>query len=470
MASASLTAQTIELLKLGAIVTSAIVASGALTVNAYATFRGVSSRRLLNYQELVKSHRDLWKLTLDKPDAFARILESRVDLIGQPITSIERRFVGLLLLHATTAFVFAKKRDIVKIEQVKRDIDEIIALPIPREVWRTTKHYFNVDFVRFVERTPRSRWWRLRRKRPLSYGDRWNILVLSGLSSRLVDTLAQYGDRLIFMDDAQPLPTRQFIVANDIDFVVCFGYGRKLTQEILTLVTAVNVHPSLLPLGRGPNPHLWSVLLKTSRGATVHYIDEGFDTGDVIRQIHLPDPDQSMTFRASFEDLMDASARLFAETWPSIRMCSNERTPQVGAGSRHTFQDQAALTGLWNDVDLALSLEQFREKASTLLNKWHPKAAAGRQLAVGDERAEARTIARLAGRGRPEGVESRRSGLGATAERRDETERAAVVLDDSLRKKPGEGGSAVEAEGVLDDPFVRGNVGSAGFEEPPKDG
>ena len=47
----------------------------------------------------------------------------------------------------------------------------------------------------------------------------------------------------------------------------------------------VNVHPSLLPRYRGPNPLYW-VLDRGERetGVTVHYVDEGIDTGDIILQ------------------------------------------------------------------------------------------------------------------------------------------------------------------------------------------
>ena len=53
----------------------------------------------------------------------------------------------------------------------------------------------------------------------------------------------------------------------------------------------INIHPSLLPMYRGPNPIIWGLLDKSyAFGITLHLIDEGIDTGDIIckREIKKP--------------------------------------------------------------------------------------------------------------------------------------------------------------------------------------
>jgi methionyl-tRNA formyltransferase len=47
----------------------------------------------------------------------------------------------------------------------------------------------------------------------------------------------------------------------------------------------VNIHPSLLPAYRGRAPVNWAILRgETMLGATVHYVDKGMDSGDIIEQ------------------------------------------------------------------------------------------------------------------------------------------------------------------------------------------
>jgi phosphoribosylglycinamide formyltransferase-1 len=72
-----------------------------------------------------------------------------------------------------------------------------------------------------------------------------------------------------------------------VDFVVLAGYMHLLTEVFLDRFRdrIVNVHPSLLPQfpgGRAIADALEAGVATT--GVTVHYVDEGVDTGAVIRQ------------------------------------------------------------------------------------------------------------------------------------------------------------------------------------------
>jgi methionyl-tRNA formyltransferase len=53
----------------------------------------------------------------------------------------------------------------------------------------------------------------------------------------------------------------------------------------------INLHPSLLPKYRGPNPWFWTYYeMERVGGLTVHYIDAGEDTGDILCQEEFPIP------------------------------------------------------------------------------------------------------------------------------------------------------------------------------------
>ena len=70
---------------------------------------------------------------------------------------------------------------------------------------------------------------------------------------------------------------------NGYAFAVCAGYYYKIPAN--TGFPIVNIHPSLLPVGRGSWPMPQTILkgMKKS-GVTVHKIAEGFDTGDILLQ------------------------------------------------------------------------------------------------------------------------------------------------------------------------------------------
>lgn len=71
----------------------------------------------------------------------------------------------------------------------------------------------------------------------------------------------------------------------DIAVVCSFNY--KIPKVLLESVKDgfVNVHPSLLPKYRGPNPYSCAILNgEIETGITLHFMDETFDTGDIIAQ------------------------------------------------------------------------------------------------------------------------------------------------------------------------------------------
>lgn len=71
-----------------------------------------------------------------------------------------------------------------------------------------------------------------------------------------------------------------------VELVVVCGFHFRLTDGFRSCFTeCVNVHPSLLPAYRGPEPLVWALLEKVPVvGLSLHCIDAGFDTGDVLLQ------------------------------------------------------------------------------------------------------------------------------------------------------------------------------------------
>ncbi|WP_445402436.1 methionyl-tRNA formyltransferase [Streptomyces sp. LE64] len=83
--------------------------------------------------------------------------------------------------------------------------------------------------------------------------------------------------------------------AQEADLLVCYGCPWRFPAAALaaTRLGALNVHTSLLPRYRGPLPIHWAVRNgDPETGVTVHWMDERFDTGNVLVQeggVRLPD-------------------------------------------------------------------------------------------------------------------------------------------------------------------------------------
>lgn len=77
---------------------------------------------------------------------------------------------------------------------------------------------------------------------------------------------------------------------HDIDLVILAGYMKKVSNIILSKYKCLNLHPSLLPKYGGKGMHGDNVLISVLKnkenvtGVTVHFVDEEYDTGEIISQ------------------------------------------------------------------------------------------------------------------------------------------------------------------------------------------
>ncbi len=93
------------------------------------------------------------------------------------------------------------------------------------------------------------------------------------------------------LDDPESLATLA-AYAPDVICVACFN--QRFPPVLLGLPRhgCLNLHPSLLPAYRGPAPLFW-VFRNGERetGVTVHLMDEGLDSGDILLQERIPIPE-----------------------------------------------------------------------------------------------------------------------------------------------------------------------------------
>jgi methionyl-tRNA formyltransferase len=96
----------------------------------------------------------------------------------------------------------------------------------------------------------------------------------------------------------------------------------------------LNFHPSLLPHARGKDPNFWSLVERRPFGATIHWVDEGVDTGPIAFQTEIPvgweDNGQSLNERSR-----TAIVELFERNLPRILAGDIPRMTQPEAGSAH---------------------------------------------------------------------------------------------------------------------------------------
>jgi methionyl-tRNA formyltransferase len=117
------------------------------------------------------------------------------------------------------------------------------------------------------------------------------------------------------------------------ELVVVVAFGQKIPAPILfgPRYGCINVHGSLLPRYRGAAPVQWTILNGDVRaGVTTMYMDEGWDTGDLIYQAATAvAPDEH--FGSLYRRLAGMGAELLAKTVRDIEAGNAPRVPQNGS-------------------------------------------------------------------------------------------------------------------------------------------
>jgi methionyl-tRNA formyltransferase len=114
------------------------------------------------------------------------------------------------------------------------------------------------------------------------------------------------------------------------DLIVVIAFGQILRKEVLDLPKygCVNVHVSLLPKYRGAAPINWAIINGEEKtGVTTMFMDEGLDTGDIIktREFRL---DDEINAGQLHDIMMEEGADVLSQTVKAIEDGTAERIRQ----------------------------------------------------------------------------------------------------------------------------------------------
>lgn len=95
---------------------------------------------------------------------------------------------------------------------------------------------------------------------------------------------------------------RELLIRLNVDLVIIGTWKEKIEPQTYNIpkIATLNVHPSLLPKYRGPNPYLQTILHDEKfSGVTIHLVNERYDAGAILKQskIRIYENDTSKELR-----------------------------------------------------------------------------------------------------------------------------------------------------------------------------
>ncbi len=172
----------------------------------------------------------------------------------------------------------------------------------------------------------------LPRRRMAAYSDHiedlvapLNIPIFRGANIRRDESIAQLQDM-------------------DLDYIISVHFPEILRSEIISIPKAgtMNLHPAYLPYNRGWHTPSWAIWDQTPYGATLHWIDNGIDTGDIIAQRMLSIAPND-TAHSLYQKVLKLEEQLFEEIIPDLLAGDLSGSPQTGRSTSRKKRELAAI-------------------------------------------------------------------------------------------------------------------------------
>ena len=146
------------------------------------------------------------------------------------------------------------------------------------------------------------------------------------------------------------------------DFVISYNYGTIIKEDVIDRMKGriINLHISYLPWNRGSSPNLWSFIEDTPKGVTIHRLEKGLDTGQIILQKKIEFDENTETLSSSYDKLNEEIVRLLIDNWDKIVTGNYEPIEQSKAGSYHRRSDlEERLAG--REIDYGMTIAEFKK-------------------------------------------------------------------------------------------------------------
>ena len=271
-----------------------------------------------------------FSMTPEEYSAMVKEVRAAQEAIGQPTYGVSPQEESSVVFRRS---VFAV-RDIAKGEQLDSENTRII-----RPGYGLKPKYFK-DILGMKTNCE------IKRGTPLSFEKLQKGTILFATNSDNTDELYRWlSERESSVHKISGKLTFEMVSQLKPSFIISYNYRHLIPEEVLNLMPGrvINLHTSYLPYNRGSSPNFFSFLENTPKGVTIHLMDKGLDTGDILCQKELSFDENKETFVSSYNRLQEEIKRLFQDNWEAMKTGSLMPVKQTGEGSYHRMRELEAI-------------------------------------------------------------------------------------------------------------------------------
>jgi len=150
------------------------------------------------------------------------------------------------------------------------------------------------------------------------------------------------------------------------DFILSFGFRKIISGNFIKKLKKpiFNIHLSYLPFNRGAHPNFWSFIENTQAGVSIHEINEGIDTGNIIlrKKINFNIKlNKFSTFKKTYNYLFLEAEQLFKKNFNKIYNKKCKKILNNSKGTFHYKKDLPKWMKNWN-MNISLAKKNYMKK------------------------------------------------------------------------------------------------------------
>ncbi len=161
----------------------------------------------------------------------------------------------------------------------------------------------------------------------------------------------------------------------DLDYIISIHFPYIYPRSVLNLPShgVINLHPAYLPYNRGWHTPTWAIYDGTPYGATLHFMEEDLDSGDMINRERLEKKPED-TAHTLYQKVLKLEKKVFEDSWNDLVDFEYERKPQDPQKStKHTKSDIKKIQRI--DLDEKVEAEKLLTKLRALTTDKRSEAA-----------------------------------------------------------------------------------------------
>ena len=150
------------------------------------------------------------------------------------------------------------------------------------------------------------------------------------------------------------------------DFILSFGFRKIISENLIKKIKKpiFNIHLSYLPLNRGAHPNFWSFIENTTSGVSIHQINKGIDTGNIIlrKKIYFNiSLNKFSTFKKTYKYLFLEAEKLFKNNFNKIYNKKYKKILNNFKGTHHYKKDLPKWMKNWN-MNISFAKKKYQGK------------------------------------------------------------------------------------------------------------